>query len=107
MARKNVFKVVFQNQGKVYELYARGVQASSLFGFIEVDRLLFGQKSSLVVDPTEEQLKLEFGDVSRIHIPLHAVVRIDEVQREGAGKVTPAPAGDNVRPFPVLTRPEG
>lgn len=106
MARKNVFKVVFHNQGKIYELYARGVQASSLFGFIEVDRLLFGQKSSVVVDPTEEQLKLEFGDVSRIHIPLHAVVRIDEVQREGAGKVTSVPGGDNVRPFPLLTRPE-
>jgi hypothetical protein len=55
-----------------------------------------------VVDPTEERLKSEFDGVKRTFVPLHAVVRIDEVEKEGANKIVPA--GDNasnVTPFPV------
>ena len=45
---------MFHNQGKVYEIYAQNVHHSAMFGFIEVEKLLFGEKSSVVVDPTEE-----------------------------------------------------
>ena len=37
MAAKPIYKVLFVNQGKVYEIYARHVsQAGALFGFVEV-----------------------------------------------------------------------
>ncbi len=39
MATSHIFKVVFVNQGKVYEIYARKVSHGNLFGFIEVEEL--------------------------------------------------------------------
>jgi hypothetical protein len=36
-ARKTVYKVVFVNEGKVYEIYARAVGPSSLIGFVEIE----------------------------------------------------------------------
>ena len=42
MAASHIFKVLFANQGKVYEIYARKVSHGSLFGFIE---------ASVFVDP--------------------------------------------------------
>jgi hypothetical protein len=55
--KKHTYRVTFHNQGKVYEVYAREVHQSGLFGFIEIEDLLFGEKTSLVVDPAEENLK--------------------------------------------------
>ncbi|MDH5177908.1 MAG: DUF1820 family protein, partial [Gammaproteobacteria bacterium] len=53
MATSHIFKVIFHNQGKVFEIYARKVGHGSLFGFIEVEELIFGEKSTVVVDPSE------------------------------------------------------
>ena len=105
MAKKNLYKVVFHNQGKIYEIYARGVHQGAMFGFVEVEKIVFGERSSVVVDPSEENLKSEFSDVTRTYIPLHAIVRIDEVNKQGAAKVSDAGGnGENVMPFPVYTR---
>jgi hypothetical protein len=38
--------------------------------------------------------------VKRSYIPLQAIIRIDEVDKEGSGKVSDAPAGGNVASFP-------
>lgn len=75
------------NQGEVYEIYARQVFQGSFFGFVEVEELIFGEKSAVLVDPSEERLKSEFCGVKRIFIPLHAVIRIDEVEKQGTGKI--------------------
>ena len=83
MAASHIFKVVFVNQGKVYEIYARKVSHGSLFGFIEVEELVFGERSAVVVDPSEEKVKAEFEGVKRTYLPLHSVLRIDEVRTAG------------------------
>ncbi len=41
----------------------------------------------MVVDPSEERLKVEFNDVKRTYIPMHSVFRIDEVSKQGVAKV--------------------
>ena len=51
MASSHIFKIMFVNQGKVYEVYARKVGQGRLFGFIEVEELVFGERSSVVLDP--------------------------------------------------------
>ena len=99
MPDSRTYKVTFINQGKVYELYAKSVGQGSLFGFIEVEELLFGQKAQMVVDPSEESLKNEFKGVRRTYIPLHAVVRVDEVDKEGVSRVAPGEEG-TITPFP-------
>ena len=97
---KRVFKITFMNQGKVYEIFAREVSQGSLFGFIEVEQLLFGERSQLIVDSSEESLKTEFAGVRRVFIPLHSVVRIDEVEKEGAGRIRTAEGAGSVAAFP-------
>ncbi|MCC7410732.1 MAG: DUF1820 family protein [Gammaproteobacteria bacterium] len=102
MATKHTYKVIFHNQGKVYEIFARAVHQSNLYGFIEVEKVLFGEKSSIVLDPSEEHLKSEFNGVSRSYIPIHAIIRIDEVDRQGHGKITEV-SGDKVTALPIYT----
>ena len=99
--KKRIYKIIFYNEGKLYEIYAQHVFQGSLYGFVEVEQLLFGEKSSVLVDPSEERLKAEFEGVQRTYIPMHAVVRIDEVQKEGTAKITALPEkGSNVAAFP-------
>jgi len=95
MAKKNLYKITFSNQGKLYEIYAKSVSNSNLLGFIEIESLVFGEKTSLVVDPSEEKIKTEFEGVKRTYIPMHSVLRIDEVDKEGVSKVSKA-EGNNV-----------
>ena len=108
MKPKPVYRVLFQNQGNLYELHARKVGQGALFAFVEVEEILFGNRGGVLVDPSEEKLKSEFAGVKRTYIPLQAVVRIDEVEKEGANKIVslPAPQG-NIAPFPVPQGPLG
>lgn len=96
---QSLFRVIFQSQGKVYEIYAREISEGGLFGFLEVEEIVFGEKSSLLVDPSEEKLKTEFEGVERSYIPLHNVIRIDEVKKRGVSKITQTEGG-NVTQFP-------
>lgn len=108
MAANHIFKVIFHNQGKVFEIYARKVGHGQMFGFIEVEELIFGEKTTVVVDPSEEKIQAEFAGVKRTYLPLHSVIRIDEVRKSGVSKVS-APEGSNVAqfPYPVYTPPGG
>ena len=59
------------------------------------------ETSRLVVDPSEERLQREFEGVRRTFIPIHSVVRIDEVQKQGTAKILEEGDGNNIRSFPV------
>jgi hypothetical protein len=108
MATARVYRISFMSQGRVYELYARSVGSSDLFGFVEVSNLLWSQKSSVLIDPTEDSLKHEFAGVKRFFVPMHSVIRIDEVDHEGTAKIVAAAVqGGTVSPFPVFIPPGG
>ena len=101
MPAKPIYRVVFLNQGKVYEVYARQVsQTGSLFGFVEIEELVFDARKGVVVDPAEERLRIEFAGVKRTYLPMHYVLRIDEVDKQGISKITTAEGG-NVAQFPM------
>jgi hypothetical protein len=104
-SKRQIYKVIFLNQGEIYEIYASSIYQSELYGFIEVEEFLFGERAQVVVDPSEERLKNEFNGVQRSFIPMHAVVRIDEVEKEGIAKVTEA--SGNVAAFPMPFGPGG
>ncbi len=97
---KSIYRILFINQGKLYELYARSIYQGELYGFIEVEELLFGERSSVLVNLAEERLQNEFSGVQRTFLPLHYILRIDEVEREGISKIRPIEGSDNVMPFP-------
>lgn len=98
MTQRLLYRIVFMNQGKIYEIYARSIAHGDLFGFIEVQDLVFGERSSVVVDPAEEKIKSEFAGVQRTYLPMHAIVRIDQVEKQGVSKISDA---DNVAQFPM------
>src|ERR1700729_1860435 len=101
MPSSHIFKVMFVNQGKVYEVYARKVSHGTLFGFVEVEELVFGERSSVVLDPAEERIKAEFEGVKRSYLPLQSVIRIDEVRKQGVSKILALEGGTNVSAFPT------
>ena len=101
MASSHIFKIMFVNQGKVYEVYARKVGQGRLFGFIEVEELVFGERSTVVLDPGEERIKSEFTGVKCTMLPMHSILRIDEVKKQGQAKISALEGGSNVAKFPV------
>ena len=88
MANQPVYKVIFHNQNQVFEVFARQIYQSDMWGFIEIEEFVFGERSQILVDPSEEKLKSEFKGVKRSYIPLQAIIRIDEVDKEGTGKIS-------------------
>lgn len=99
MASHHIFKVLFVNQGKVYEVYARKVGPAPIPGFVEVEELVFGERTGVVLDPAEERIKTEFENVRRSLLPMYSVLRIDEVSKRGASKITQYEG--NVAQFPT------
>ena len=74
-----------------------------LFGFIEIEKLVFGERSSVVVDPSEEKIKSEFENVKRTYLPMHSIIRIDEVDKQGASKVSKVEGNVTQFPMPIYT----
>lgn len=105
MSGNKIFKVVFYNQGKVYEIFAHQVYQSDMYGFVTIEQLAFNERSSVVVDPSEEKLKNEFDSVKRCFIPMHSIVRIDEVEKQGTSKITET--DQKVTPFPTTVYTPG
>ncbi len=88
--QQHLYRVLFSQNDQCYEVYARYLTEESLMGFIEIEDLVFHDtKSGLLVDPTEEKLRTEFKGVRRCYIPLHAILRIDEVVKEGVARIVP------------------
>lgn len=97
-----MFKVAFLNQAKVYELYCNKVSGSDLsYGFIELSGLVFEGDDSVVIDPTEERLREEFADVEVLHIPMHAVIRVEQVKKRGPCVIRDSKSGEKVTPLPL------
>jgi len=102
MSKKTLYRITFANMESIYEIYANKISESEMFGFLEVEEFVFGENTSLVVDPSEERLKIEFDNVKRTFIPMHSIYRIDEVNKQGVGKVREKSKGSaKVSLFPV------
>ena len=101
MAEKTLYRVAFLNNGKVYELYCRGVASSGLWGFVEISGMEFDSGDAMVVDPTEERLRDEFADVEVLHVPLNGVLRVEEVRKKGQAVIRDRESGEKVTPFPI------
>lgn len=93
-----LYKVQFISNGERYELYVKEISQGSLFGFIEIGDFVWDTHSGIVVDPSHEKLKAEFSDVTRTYVPMHNVLRIDAVKKQGSATITTL--SDKVTAFP-------
>ena len=98
--KSHIYRIYFHSRGQIYEVYAHSIYQSDLYGFVEIENYIFGEKSQMVIDPAEDKLRTEFESVKRSFIPMHAILRIDEVEKEGTAKITES-TGSNVTPFPM------
>ena len=109
---KTYYKVSFTRDQELYQICARRVQASDLYGLIEISEFVFPE-SKLVFNPGEERLRREFAGIQRTFLPYHTIVRIDEVfdSQESEIKIVPlqAVAGGTPKRGPgldILKAPE-
>jgi hypothetical protein len=103
MKSKSVYKIIFMQLGEVYEVFAKHIFQSDMYGFIEVENYIFNKDKQLVVDPSSEKLKNEFSDVQRSYIPMNAIIRIDEVEETGEAKIKENKG--QISPFPLNIQP--
>lgn len=103
MRNKKLYKITFLSQGKMLELYARHVGSSALWGFTEIAEIVFDQAGDgVVIDPTEERLREEFGNTKVLHLPIQCIVRVEEVEKRGPLAIRDAASGEKVvTPFPM------
>ncbi len=102
---KHLFRIQFVSNGERYELYVREVCQGTMFGFVEIGDFVWDTHTSLVLDPSHEKLKTEFSDVTRTYIPMHSVLRIDEVKKQGTSKITKLANNVTAFPTPIYTKP--
>lgn len=108
MPTRKLYKITFLSAGRIYELYARNVASSELWGFTEVSEIAFDINEGVVVDPTEERLRDEFGATKKLHLPMQSILRIEEVERRGPLRIRDATSGEAVvMPFPLPAKPRG
>ena len=107
-----VYRVSFTREQELYQICARRVQPSELWGLIEISDFVFPE-SKLVYNPGEERLRREFEGIQRTFLPYHSIVRIDELRDTQAReiKIVPlqaVPAGQPNRPAepPMTKSPE-
>ena len=67
MKDKKIYKIIFIQLGEIYEIFAKQIFQSDMYGFLEVEEFIFTNDDQLVVDPSSEKLKTEFN-LSLIHI---------------------------------------
>jgi hypothetical protein len=96
-----LYRVEFIQAGQRYEVYVRELANSSLFGFVEIADFVWDTCTGLVVDPSHEKLKDEFAEVNRSYIPMHAVLRIDSVKKQGQPKITDVDSKITQFPSPI------
>ena len=83
------------------EFPATAGRVLAIYTDVEAEQTRLADLMSGFVDPSEEKLKSEFSGVKRSYIPLQAIIRIDEVDKEGISKVSDASSSEgNVSSFP-------
>tara|TARA_X000000368_G_scaffold106869_1_gene82900 strand:+ start:281 stop:607 length:327 start_codon:yes stop_codon:yes gene_type:complete len=103
MKTKCVYKIIFIQLGEIYEVFAKKIYQSDMYGFVEVEEYIFNKDKQLVVDPSSEKLKNEFSNVERSYIPINSIMRIDKVNEMGEAKIKENKG--QVSPLPLNIQP--
>jgi hypothetical protein len=101
MSNQPVYKIIFHNGKQIFEVFAKHIYQSDMWGFVEIEEMLFGERSAILVDPGEEKLKSEFAGVKRSYIPMQSIIRIDEVEKQGAAKISEGGDAGKIATFPM------
>lgn len=72
-------------ENQIRELKAKSISDSSLgLGFVRISDFLF-EKSSLLVQPSEEHMSKRFENVKSFHLSIYNIISIEELGMEHLG----------------------
>jgi hypothetical protein len=81
-------------------------QTGALFGFVEIEEICSTRAQGHRGGTPEERLQIEFAGVKKTYLPMHYVLRIDEVERkQGVSKITSVEAATSRSSRCRCTRP--
>jgi hypothetical protein len=84
----SLYRVHFKWKEKEVELMARSLDLTHPY-FVSIKNLVFPTEKKLVVNPSEEETRREFGKSDHLMIPFQTVLMIEEMPDAGDGKVMP------------------
>lgn len=91
----SLYRVHLTWKGKEVMLRARELDMTHPY-FVSIRDLVFDDGKSVIIDPSQDEVRRTFGQAEHLLIPFQSVSLIEEV-RENAGRT-----GDKVRPFTVV-----
>lgn len=91
----SIYKVFFTWKEKEIELTAKKLDLTHPY-FVSIKDLVFPEKKSLIIDPSEDEILKRFGECEHLMIPFQSVSLIEELsEQKHDGKV---------KQFPVLDK---
>jgi len=93
----SIYRVHFKWKGKDVVLCAKSLDLTHPY-FVSIKDLFFPSGSSVIINPSEDDLKRAFGEVSHLMIPFQTVALIEELTEAERARV---------RPFSLLERHQG
>ncbi len=91
----SLYRVHLTWKGKDVMLRARELDMTHPY-FVSIRDLVFPEGKSVIIDPSQDEVRRTFGQAEHLLIPFQSVSLIEEVRENEAG------AGDKVRPFTVV-----
>jgi hypothetical protein len=99
----SLYRVHLTWKGKDVMLRARELDMTHPY-FVSIRDLVFPEGNSVIIDPSQDEVRRTFGHAEHLLIPFQSVSLIEEVREDDAG------ADGKVRPFTVVEgddEPEG
>ena len=87
----SLYRVHFTWKKKDRILRARELDMTHPY-FVSIKGLVFTKESNIIIDPSEDELRHEFGEADHLMIPFQSVALIEELDEqrlEKEGKVVP------------------
>ncbi len=91
-----LFKIYFKWKEKDVELMARELDMTHPY-FVSIKDIVIPRSGSLIIDPSQDEIRKKFGDTRHVMIPFQTVSLIEEVAEPDAGG-----DGSKVMPFQVV-----
>lgn len=77
----NVFRVHFTWKEKEYSLKAHSLDMTHPY-FVSIKDLVLPEKSSLLINPADDEIRKNFGDVRQLMLPFQSVSLIEEYRED-------------------------
>lgn len=93
----SLYRIHFKWKDKDVSLRARGLDLTHPY-FVSMTELQFPTGTSRIIDPSEDELRRDFGKAKNVMLPIQNVTLIEELEDD------PAPGGEKIKRFTVIDK---